>query len=430
MRNSIIAALGGIVLSTFPFADDPADGFDIQSLPYPGGSLTATLADGDVLAFDGATLDRYDVSGTYEATLTTFSPAVWTGLLAVDPGETYALVGESTTGAIYRVDLTLGGRVLLATLANNYDADFEDPSHAVISAAACGFGCGNELHRLDTTTGVTTLLVTVLGSSGPVAVESDGDLLYGIVSDAFPPPAGASSVLRWDAAVLTGNPVLTETEATIVGAGYEAVGSLAIDPVDGRVYVTENDFNTGLNRIREVNGPAAGAPVLIEGTSWNWITNLEFRGGDGVALFRPYQPEAGGQLLYTTTDFVLLAERNELRPERPYLTLAGAGTTGSGDVDFTLHAGVPGGMGWIYYGPSSLYSPTELPLWLNGGGHFLFVGLDLGTLRADSGLFLLDGEGSGGTTLDHDGTLLGQVAFQALVLDGASPRAISRVAFL
>ena len=31
---------------------------------------------------------------------------------------------------------------------------------------------------------------------------------------------------------------------------------------------------------------------------------------------------------------------------------------------------------------------------------------------------------------DSDGTLLGQIACQALVLDGTSPRAISRVAFL
>jgi hypothetical protein len=433
MHSSSLAAIGALflALSSPTFADDPADGFHLSALPYPGQALTATLSDGDLLAFDGVTLDRFDEAGVFEATLTTFSPAVWTGFLAVHPDEEYALVGESSNGVIYRIDLALGGKQALATLAYNFDADFEDLEHALISAATCGFGCGNEIHRLDTVSGVTTLVATVAGSSGPVALSPTGDLYYGTVSDAFPPPTGASSILRWSAAQLTGNPVVDELDAVVIGAGFEAASSLLLDPTDERLYLAENDYGSGLNRIREVNGPAASAPLLLEGTPGNWITNLEFFPGDGVALFRPYQPDRGGRLLYNSTEFVTSWERNELLPRRPHLTLSGPGTTGIGDIDLALHAAVPGGLAWLYYGPSTLFDPAELAIWLPAQGFSAFVGLDLATIGSAAAPFSLDGDGEGVKTIWHDGTLFGAIALQVLVLDGQGvPWTISEAAFL
>ncbi|MEW6073016.1 MAG: hypothetical protein AB1726_10560 [Planctomycetota bacterium] len=430
--HSLLAAGTAFALLAAPAgADDPAAGFSLVDLPYPLGALTATLATGDIVAFDGATVERFDAQGAHLATLATFQPPVWESFLRVDPAETFALLGESTTGGLFRVDLALGGAVPVATLANNYDADFEAPLRVLVSAATCGWGCGNEIWRVDLASGATTLVALAGGASGPVAVAADGSLAYGTVSDLFPPPPGASTILRWTAAQLTGQPVATEADAEVLGAGYEAASSLAIDPADGRLYLAENDFGSGANRVRQVSGDAPSAPVLVAGAPFAWMTNLELLPGDGVALFRPYQPVEGGRLLYNTTDFAATWARRELAPARPAAFLTGPGTQGAGQVDLDVVGGPPLGIAFAAYGPSALYDPDELPIWLAAQGLNVFLGLDPSTLTLYPVLIPLDGEGHGATSFLHDGTLLGTLALQALVLHGdLRVAAISAPAFL
>ena len=432
--RTLLAATSAVVTAFFAspvLADDPAGGFSLSGLPYPGLSLTATLSDGDILTFDGTTVDRYDESGAYEATLATFNPAVWSSFLVVDPTEATALIAESTNGGVYRVDLSGAGATFLANMLNNYDATFEDAGHALVSAATCGWGCGNEVHRLDLVTGATTLVATVPGASGPVALAANGDLYYGTVSDAFPPPPGASSVLRWSAAQLTGAPVVTELDAAVIGTGYEAAGSLVIDPVDGRVYMAENDFASGSNRVRRVTASAATAPILVEGSPGRWITNFEFVAGDAVALFRAYQPDTGGRLRFNTTDWFSAWERNELAPLRPSLLTSGPGTIGAGNVDLDLVAAAPLGMAFVLYGPSGLFDSNELAVYLAAQDLNLFVGLDLSTLAIHPVPMFTDAQGEASMSFLHDGTLLGTLAMQAFVLDaGGRVAAISHAAFL
>ncbi len=431
MRIPTLLAAAALALACPTLGDEPADGFSLTALPYPGLAITATLSDGGILTFDGVTVDRYDEFGSYETTLATFSPPVWASFLVVDPAEAFALVGESSNGDLFTVDLSLGSAIPVANLPYNYDADFESSASVLVSAATGGPGSGNEIWRVDLGIGTTTLVATAEGASGPVAVAANGDLCYGTASAAFPPPPAASAVLRWNADLLTGSPVVTEDDAVVLGDGYEAAGSLAIDPVDGRVYLVENDFGSGVNRVRHVNGPSAGAPVLVEGTPFSWITNLELLPGDGEALFRPWQPARGGSLLYNTTDFYSTWERIDLAPQRPAVLLSGAGTSGAGDVDVDVVGGTPRGIGWVLYGPTSLYDPNELAIWIAAQELNVFVGLDPLTLLMHPAPVALDDEGNGTLTVYHDGSQLGLLALQVLVLDaGGGVAAISEVAFL
>ena len=63
----------------------------------------------------------------------------------------------------------------------------------LVSAGTCGFGCGNDLVRLDLTSGQATFLANLVGASGPLALSDSGDL-YTVVVD-FQNP-GTSRLIR------------------------------------------------------------------------------------------------------------------------------------------------------------------------------------------------------------------------------------------
>ena len=395
--------------------DTPLDGFATNLDAYPGAGLTSTFDNGDILSFDGSVVSRYDEGGSLIADLFTLPAFAFGSFLILAPDETFALLGESSTDMIYSIDVVNGGGAALTSLHFNFDAAFEDLGHAIVSAATCGFGCGNEIYRVDTVTGTTDLIALVGGSSGPVAVEADGDLLYGRVSDTF--SLGDYRVLRFDAADLTGTPVAAESDATVVGLGFDGASDLAIDPVDGGIYLAENDFTSGLNRIRWVRGDAALSPILLDGANGLTIGNLEFEAGDAEALFRAYQPERGGLLRYNSTDFFATFERKGLVPARPVLSLSGPGSTGAGALTVTIAGGAPNGFAGVLYGPTALFDPAETALSLAALEAPLFLGLDLFSLTLDSNVIALDATGTGVLSLPHDGSLLGLVTAQALVLD-------------
>ena len=113
------------------------------------------------------------------------------------------------------------------------------------------------------------------------------------------------------------------------------------------------------------------------------------------------------------------------------MLLSGPGTSGAGDVDVAVVGGAPDGRGWVLYGPSSLFDPNELPIWIAAQELNVFVGLDPLTLSMHPVPIPLDDEGHGTLTVYHDGSLLGLLALQVLVLEAdGGIAAISEVAFL
>ncbi len=409
--------------------DAPAPGFGLTELAFPGRppclptayfctpSVTRTLANGDVLTWNGEHLSRYTADGTLITHYTTLSPAATDlhSFLIVDPTESFAVIGELATNSIYRVDFGTGTRTVLTNLFLNYDAVFETPDTILVCAAIAG---NNEIFRVEVNTGMTLLVATSSGPSGPLALDDEGNLFYGVIVGGFPaPPFGSSVVLySWD--TLDGILLPDEHGAAFIGAGFDAISGLAYDETSGEVYSSENDFASGRNLIRRVQGNASESPVLVEGpllVPQRTKSNLEFIEEGGPALFRPYQPTGGGRLRYQTVDFDTKFQRMELAPLRPTIAFEGPGTTGIGPFTLALENGPPSGFAWLFVCPSSAYDPVEIALPLSTAIHPLFVGLR--SPVSSAGILTLDSSGDALANLSNPSGATGAVAAQALLFD-------------
>lgn len=418
--NFVLSSVLATVAASVPFAlpalalDTPADGYELSALAYPASGSVATLSNGDFVLFDGSTIDRYDASGAFQQNLVTLGGFVFSSFLILDPSETFVVAGESSNQEIFKVDLATGVKTPLTTLTFNYDAQFESANTIVVSASAGGFGAPNEIHRVNTDTGASTLLATVAGPSGPVCVDAAGNVFYGTVDSSFPPPVGSTDVLRWSAAALTGTPVLDESDAVVSGSGFNGAGDLVCDPSTGDVFLAENDFATGSNVIFRVGATRATSEQLVDGSTFFTIGNLEFVGATGGAIFGPYQPDFGGTLRYTTTDFGGTNDRNRVRPDRPEVTLAGPGAIGSGPFSVNLSGAPAGGVAVFVFGAQSLYSPVELPYFF--GGQPVLSGFDVATSIVGP---IVGTSGSGTASLSYfnNGTLGGSAVIQAICAD-------------
>ncbi len=403
-------------------ADDPADGFGLTPLPFkppltPGGpfgatvvGIVGTLSNGDVIVFDGQTITRQAEDGTLIATLGSLPALEFTGCFAIDPSETFAVIGESCFGDVFKVDLSGAGMTLLANLPFNFDAAFEDATHVIVTAnTSMGF-TDSDFVRVNTDTGATSFIGFVNSPSGPLVFDALGNLFYGLQSSPV-------DVVFWTAQQLAGGVFLDESNALTLSSGFLGAGSLAYDTAGLGLYLAENDFVTGVNRIVRVGPSAAQSPVVVEGTTpFHTIQNLEFVPSAGPALFFGYQPAEGGTLRYSTTDFSAFSDRLAVNPVRPTTALTGPGTTGPGEIDFTVAGGVAGGFFHVMLGPSAFYNPVETAYLLPGLPP-LFSGLDPATTLIPVQLFPLDAAGQATISATNPGGLVGTLALQALVLD-------------
>ncbi|MFN0245095.1 MAG: hypothetical protein ACKVWV_19605 [Planctomycetota bacterium] len=400
-----------------PF-DQLAPGFAYDSVRNVGlFDAYASRPNGERVVFDGFSITRTAHDGTLLATLGTLPGFVFTSFVAVDPTDTFALVGESSTGVIYKVDLAGGGVAPLADLDFNFDAAFEGANHVLVSAATCGFGCGNELYRVHTSTGVATLIGTVTGPSGPLALAANGDLYYGIQTDAFPPPPGAFTIVRWNAALVTSGG-LTNGNATTFVSGLDGAADLALEPVNGHVFVADSSFgSTGY--VREFNLAGTRVAEIVEtGAS---VSNLEFFDGTGPGAFQAFQPATSTTLRYRSTHFTTVQFSRVMHavPQRPMPALAGPGIAGPGEVTLTIRGAAPNGTVGILVCSADLVAPIESAY---DFGTFLFhTGMPLPAIRR-IGEVPVDAAGNATWTYYNPGNLQGTRVLQAIVKDGRGVR--------
>jgi hypothetical protein len=417
--------------------DLPAPGLRLESAPDPAASpfaASTALESGEVVAFDGEDVVLYDAGGAFLRLVASLPGPVFPSFLVAAPGEEVVYVGESTSHGIHRVPLAPGSTPeLFATLTFNYDAAMHAPDALFVSAATCGFGCGNEIWRVDVASHVATRIATVPGASGPLAFDRAGRLYYGTAPDAFPPPPNPSSIHRWSAMQLASGALLTLADAELVGSGFAGAARLATDRRAGTLLLLENNFATGENRLRLVLGPAAASPVLVEGEPFRAMGNLSVHSGPGPALWRPFQPEAGGRVGYTTTDFASVAERATVLPLRPTLTLTGPGTQGPGTFFASLEGGPPDGSAIVLLGArADALASERAVVELGAAGRLpLLLGLGRRSLAALPGRLALDGSGEVFQPYDNPGGLEGSLAMQLLLFDAAGRAAgTSETAFL
>jgi hypothetical protein len=407
--------LVGFTTSTTAQADTPTPGFVLNALPYPGAGLVTTLANGEFLAFDGQVLSRHDSSGALLQTLTTLPNFVFASFLVVDPTESFAIFGESSNQEILKIDIATGAILLTDNLTFSFDAVFLDADTVLISAAVCGFCGDNNFYLYESNDGSMQEIAQVSGPSGPLALDAAGNLYYAQQSGLFPAPAGSTSILRFDAALLDGSVYLGDSDATVISTGFDAGGDLVCDPATGALYLAESSFSTGNSFLFEVKSTRGSSNLVATSGAFTSIGGLEFVSGAAPAAFAPYQPAFGGTLRYTTTDFFSFSDRYEVRPARTELALSGVGVTGAGPFDLDLTGGPAGGVAYTIYGLQSLLAPTEIG-YVTGVTAPLFTRLDLFTFVYGP-ILALDGNGEATLGFTNPGTWQGTAAVQALIVD-------------
>jgi hypothetical protein len=403
--------------------DSVEAGFIGQSLPYPGLSVTGTLAGGDIIAFDGLSIDRFSADGDFVKNLGSFGAFVFNGCFAIAPDETYAIVGETSTHDIFKVPLDGSGMTFLTNMVYNYSAAFAPSGELFVSAAVCGFGCGNDIIEVDLQSGAQRKVAAVQGPSGPIAFDTLGNMYYATVDEGFPPPLASTEILIFLAADIstadcgTGT-CLTETSALTFATGYDGASDLVFDSGTGFAYLAENNFSNGANRIWRVTGGAASPnDILVDGVTFNWISNLEFRASSTAATFEGYQPAAVATIHYSSTDFFSAWTRYQVQPLRAGLSLSGAGATGPGVGSFDVTGGVPGGAALFFFGPTALKGPSETAYSLAGIGSPLFSDLNIASVSVLPGMIASDGVGAASYGFTNPGGIAGLFSVQALLID-------------
>lgn len=427
LRGPLPALLAAFAALAAPhaLAQTPSPGWTLATAPSFGGSLLE-LSDGTFVRWDGSTLARLDGSGAVLTTYATFAPSVFTGVLELAPDESFAIVGESSNGVVYRLDLPAGPLTPLATIDFNYDAAFAPNGDLVISAATTSFA-SNDLIRLDPASGATTPLGSVPGPSGPIAFAPNGDLWYATQAGTLPPPPGATDILFWQASQVAAGG-LSISNAIFWRTGLDGASSLAVDPETSFVYVAETSFSPGyVGTIQRVLPSPLPTIVLFSGPTDGFVGFSQLRLGAAVGVFGAYQPNGAGRLRISWNDFAGNAGVRYLEPLRPVASFSGRGTTGPGDVVFELAAGAPSGFGVLLLGPASLVPGTEASIY----GLVdvpLLLGLDAATLTLLPPL-ALDANGALALPFMNPGGLEGLIAAQVLVLDAAfQPVGTSNVA--
>lgn len=419
-RFSAQAAFLGLALllgAAPALADTPASGYALatQSSPSPFAA-TCTLPGGDIVTFDGLSVDRWTPAGQFVGNLATLPGFTFSSFVISTPDGSAVVFGENSNGGIFLAQADGSGYTPLVSLTFNFDADWLPSGDLIVSAATGGFGADNDLVRVTLNPPSATFIGLVVGPSGPVAVAANGDLYYATQSPQFPPPSGKTDVLRWDAAqVLAGG--LTNANATIVGAGFDGGSSLAIDPVGGELYLADTFFSVTqpAYSLRRVGSGPVDSPIVVDAIA-GFFGNLEFvDGGASPGSFAAYQPGDGVHLKYNVG-----GDQVTVRPQRPVLAISGAGTTGVGIVTFTVTGGVPDGImlatacpsAFVQAGDSAISLPTFL--WVTP------FTLSQTRRASPSTPVFLDANGTGTFQIFNSGSLMGAFGWQFLVGDGAS----------
>lgn len=420
-RRAATRVVAPLLVATLLRAQDtPAPGFALGNEPIdPAATFAATLtlSSGDFVVFDGVQVVQNAPDGSLRHVLATFGAFAFPSFVLTDTDEARLFVGESSQGHVWRLNVGFASAPeLVATLAFPYDAAFAGNA-LYVSSANCGLACGNEIWRVDLVTLQLRLVARTPGASGPVACDPAGNLYYANAAAHFPPPPKPSAVWRWSAAQLAGPDALDLSDAQLLGAGFAGAARLAYDARDAGLYLLEVNFASGANRLRRVLGSAESSPVLVEGQPFRSMGNLSLVPGEGPARLRPYQPESGGALVYTTTDFVAPPVRLALRPQRPVATLDGPGLAGPGTFELALGGGPPLGYALILCGPRASFHPVEQAYL--AGGLPLFLGLDLASLLVVPGLLPLDAQGALHASYFNPGGFEGRFALQLALYDQA-----------
>ncbi len=355
----VVAGLG---LATVPSQQLP-EGIQQQTQVLPPAAGTVLSTPSGLVAFDGYDL-VLTVPGQPSQSLLHFTTPVF-GSFTIAAGPGQVLFGESSTHRVWLVPLQGPPPAhAVARVTFNYDAVLLVPNRALVSAKTGGFATpGNELVVIDLASGATQVVAQLPGASGPLALAANGDLYYATASLAFPPPPGASTVLRFrrpvlDQAVAQAQ-VLSIVNAEVVYAGLDAASDLAFDD-DGDLFFVDW-WNSRVGELNDVDGPqvSLGNALIDYATMPFSASTLQFLPAGTGGVFEPFQP-AGGSMLVHETDFWSVSQLRTLRSLRPSLLVIAPTPVPSGNFSLVATAGPKNGIGVVALATSGIPGETAL----------------------------------------------------------------------
>lgn len=426
MQCQFIAALALAVFApTLSFADTIGAGYGHDATVTLSAGTTIgvhdTLSNGNRVVYDGSQVWIENDAGAVLQVLA-MTLFAFPSFIEADPTQTFAVFGESSTGGLYKLALTPSAPAPLTTLALNYDLVYESANTALVSAAAAG--SGNEIYRVNLTTGATNMIAVVSGPSGPIAISGAGDLYYATQTFTFPTPAGAVSIIRWTASqIATGPFPLTEARASVFALNFDGGASMAFDPVFGNLFLSESVFG-GTSSIVEID--RTGSVVGDVATSLETMGKVEMVDRPGNGACAAFQP-AGRALKYRATNFgpSTTSKIVTLSPRRPQLTSV---QNPNNTMTCTLTGGWPNASGYVISGNVADYTSPETAYDLVK--HLFWTGMPLNAIRRAGITFPTNASGNGSFTFSNPPGSQGLFVIQVFVTDPVGIyRGVSTTAF-
>ena len=400
----------------------------VDSAPVALGGAVSSLTDGSYVTFDGQSVDLWDAAGLHQLNLGSFPTLLFVSFIEVHPSQTFAVLGESSNGEIYSVNLDGSGMTLLTQAAFNYAFCFDpDGSRGWLSAALGGWGAGNDLLEIDLASGQMTQRAHVAGPSGPLTTDNAGNLYYGTQFDGWPVPPDTQNLIRFDVADLQSSGTLTELDATVLIDQLDGTSGIAINMTGpGVLFVVESDpTGAAENILRRYDLAGNLRDEVLAATAS--INGLELVASASTAILAPYQPQ-GTELRMCSTDYNFgVSERLTLGSKRCGIAFDGPTSANAGPAVVTVRDVPIGGSASIMLTRTAFLQFPEFEMDL-GWGVPVFLMTEPALILRRTMAFDADSVGEVQLAYQQPDYMFSVVAFQAVIRDATgSPVGTSEI---
>ncbi len=268
---------------------------------------------GDLACSDGTRVVVFDSNGdgtpqTPRALFQFPTGTVFGSFVKTSPSGKILLIGESSAGQIYEVEIATGVKNTIATLPLNFGAAFLSNEEVILSASPTGNA--TTLYRLHLPTRMLQAIAELSGPSGPVTLDDAKNLYYIRSTFEFPAPPASHALLLFSSAklvaALRNNQLLGESDATVLATLDSGFGLLLNSFGDGFV----SDLTGSIRRVT----PAGATSLFAQVTGgFGLVTTAAF--DQTHRPFQPYEP-SGSRAAFMLDDFSQTQQVVIVEPQR------------------------------------------------------------------------------------------------------------------